>query len=178
MNASKIQVKLFADNLRADELEPFVPVFHRWIRDSVLDEMVIDVADYTHVPEGPGVVLIGHGSDYYVDAGENRPGLLYSRKRDLPEGAHLVEDGLRRALRAAELLGKESELTTKPTFSHREVLIRIPDRLSLQNDDASFEGVRADVTAALERVFPERKFALTREGEPREPLTVRARAAD
>lgn len=178
MNASKIQVKLFAENLRADELEPFVPVFHRWIRDSVLEEMVIDVADYTHVPEGPGVVLIGHGSDYYVDAGENRPGVLYSRKRDLPEGAHLVEDGLGRALRAAELLAKESELPTKPTFSHREILIRIPDRLSLQNDDASFERVRGDVAAALERVVAGCKFALTREGDPRDPLTIRARAVD
>lgn len=174
---NKIQVKLFTDNLWPDHLESFVPVFHRWIREDVLDEMVIDVADYTHVPEGPGVVLIGHAADYYVDAHENRPGLIYSRKRDLPEGAHLVEDALRRVLRGAEILATEAELSTKPVFSQQEILLRLPERLYVQNDDASFERVRGDVSAALERVFPGRTFTLSREGDPREPLTIRARAA-
>src|SRR5690606_5668475 len=100
-----------------EDAEKFVPVFHRWIRDDVLDELVIDVADYTHVPEGPGVVLVGHGSDYYVDLAENRPGLLYSRKRDLPEGANLIDDALRRALNAVRLLEEEAGLTPRPKFS-------------------------------------------------------------
>lgn len=174
---NRIQVKLFAENLRPDQLESFVPVFHRWIREDVLDEMVIDVADYTHVPEGPGVVLIGHAADYYVDISENRPGLIYSRKRDLPEGAHLVEDALRRVLRGAEILSTEEDLSTKPTFSKQEILLRLPERLFVQNDDESFERVRGDVTAAFERVFPEQKFTLSREGDPRAPLTIRARVA-
>lgn len=176
MKATKLQVKIYADNLRVEDTERFVPVFHRWIRDNVLDEMVIDVADYTHVPEGPGVVLVGHGSDYYVDVAEARPGLLYSRKRALPEGADLVEDALRRALKATELLAAEDTLPVKPVFSTKELLVRFPDRLHVQNDDASFDEVRAPLTSALSRVFPGQSFELTREGDPREPLTVRARA--
>lgn len=176
MNATKVQVKIYSENLQVEDAEQFVPVFHRWIRDSVLDEMVIDVADYTHVPEGPGVVLVGHGSDYYVDVADNRPGLLYSRKRALPEGVDLVEDGLRRALNATRLLGEEASLATKPVFSTRELLIRIPDRLHMQNDEESFARVRDNVAAALERVLPGQKFELTREGDRREPLTLRARA--
>lgn len=176
MNATKLQVKIFAENLRIEDAEKFVPVFHRWIRDDVLDELVIDVADYTHVPEGPGVVLVGHGSDYYVDLAENRPGLLYSRKRDLPEGANLIDDALRRALNAVRLLEEEAGLTPRPKFSTRELLIRIPDRLVVQNDDASFAQVRDELSAALGRVFPEQRFELSREGDARAPLTVRARA--
>ena len=176
MKATKLQVKIFADNLRLEDIESFVPVFHRWIRDNVLDEMLIDVADYTHVPGGPGVVLVGHGSDYYVDVADDRPGLLYSRKRALPEGAELVDDALRSALKATELLAAAAELPVKPVFSTQEILIRVPDRLHIQNDEASFDGVRGELTAALGRVFPGKTFELQREGEPREPLTIRARA--
>jgi hypothetical protein len=176
MNATKVQVKIYAENLRVEDAEQFVPVFHRWIRDNVLDEMVIDVADYTHVPEGPGVVLVGHGSDYYVDLAQDRPGLLYSRKRALPEGVDLLEDGLRRALNATRLLAAEPSLASKPVFGTQELLIRIPDRLHAQNDDESFARVRESVSAALARVFPEQKFDLSREGDVREPLTIRARA--
>ena len=80
MQSPKIQVKYFTQE--PVELEHFVPVFHRWIRDRVLDDMVIDVADYAHVHHGPGIVLIGNAVDYFMDQGEGRLGLLYSRKRD------------------------------------------------------------------------------------------------
>ena len=49
-------------------------VFHQWIRDSVCPEMLIDVADYRHVPAGPGVMLIGHEANYSLDNRENRLG--------------------------------------------------------------------------------------------------------
>ncbi|HEV8246140.1 MAG TPA: hypothetical protein VGP93_10250, partial [Polyangiaceae bacterium] len=78
MESPKIQVKYFA--VEPIALEHFVPVFHRFIRDHVLDELLIDVADYAHVHHGPGVVLVGHAADYYMDQGEGRLGLLYSRK--------------------------------------------------------------------------------------------------
>ena len=46
---------------------------------------MIDVANYAHVPKGPGVALIGHGTDYFIDEGEGRLGLLYNRKRGAPD---------------------------------------------------------------------------------------------
>ncbi len=175
MDATKLQIKLYADNLAESDIEQFVVVFHRWIRESVLDELMIDVADYTHVPEGPGILFVGHGSDYFVEVGpENRPGLLYSRKRALPEGAKIVEDSLRRALNAAKLLSQEGP---KPSFGTSEILIRIPDRLHVTNDDAAFDAVKGEVAAALSEVFDGKQFELVREGDAREPLTIRARAA-
>lgn len=177
MTAEKVSVKLFASQNVTAPLESYIPVFHRWIREAKLEgELLIDVADYTHVPRGIGVLLVGHGSDVAVDQGEDRPGLLFVRKRALPAGADLVTDALRRALQAASFLDSDAEVHGPKAFGKTEVLIRFPDRLHLQNDDQSFAEVRPSVERALAEVLPGSKFTLRREGESREPLTIRALA--
>jgi hypothetical protein len=176
MNATKVQIKLYADEGQKESLESYIPVFHRWIQKSTLDEMVFDVADYTHVPRGTGVLLVGHASDYAIDEGEGRPGLLYSRKRDLPEGSALVTDGLSRALKASKLIGEESDVKGPRSFGTKEVLFRFPDRLHVSNDDAGFEAVKPAVESALKELLPGASYSLSREGQAREPLTVRAKA--
>ena len=35
------------------DLTQAIPVFHRWIQEQALPGLLIDVADYRHVPEGP-----------------------------------------------------------------------------------------------------------------------------
>lgn len=177
METNKVQVKLFATERLDESLESYIPVFHRWIREEVVaDELLIDVADYTHVPKGIGVVLIGHGADYAIDQSEGRPGLLFNRKRALPEGKELVSDALARALDAARLIESDSEATGPRGFSSTEILFRFVDRLYLKNDDESLARVRPALEAALAKHFPDAKFTLEREGEAREPLTVRARS--
>lgn len=176
MTAEKVSVKLFASQNVTAPLESYIPVFHRWIRESKLDELLIDVSDYTHVPRGIGVLLIGHGSDVAIDQGEDRPGLLFVRKRALPAGADLVTDALTRAVQAASLLDADPEVHGPKSFGKTEILLRFPDRLHLENDDASFAEVRPSVERALAEVLPGSKFTLRREGEIREPLTIRARA--
>ncbi len=175
MDARKVQIKLYAEAGLEKSLEPFIPLFHKWIQEDALGEMVFDVADYTHVPQGIGVLLVGHASDYALDQGEGRPGLLYSRKRDLPEGTPLVQDGLSRALKAAQLVDKAG-LDTPGSFGTQEILFRFPDRLYLRNDDASFELVRPHVEAALKELLSSKTYSLSRVGDSREPLTIVARA--
>ena len=58
----------------------FVPIFHEWIRNRELNLVAIDVADYAHVPAGPGMMIVGHDAHYAVDNRENRLGLLYNRR--------------------------------------------------------------------------------------------------
>ena len=79
-------MKLFVDG-PALPVYGFIPVFHDWIKHHRLGELLVDVASYGHVPNGPGVGIVGHGSDYFVDSSEGRQGLLYSRKRDFPAEA-------------------------------------------------------------------------------------------
>lgn len=176
MSVRKVQVKLFANEGQDQPLESFIPVFHRWIREDALGEMLMDVADYTHVPRGPGVFLVGHGSDYAVDQGEDRPGLLYSRKRDLPDGAELIQDALSRALKASELLNADPEVKGPKAFASDEMLFRFPDRLYVKNDDAGFAAVKPQLEAALKELLPGKSFTLTREDEARAPLTIRVKA--
>src|SRR5882724_7078916 len=76
-----VRVKIFARQPAPADLGAAIPVFHRWIQDRVCPEMLIDVADYRHVPNGPGVMLIGHEANYSLDQTKGRLGLLYSRKQ-------------------------------------------------------------------------------------------------
>ena len=60
-------MKLFLADAASLDLEPLIPIFHSWITGGAFNEMLLDVADYRHVPSGPGVVVIGHEADYSVD---------------------------------------------------------------------------------------------------------------
>ena len=64
------------------------------------------MADYAHVPDGPGVMLIGHEADRSLDLGEGRPGVLYQRKRD---GEGSLEDRFAAAITAADGIADELE---------------------------------------------------------------------
>ncbi len=176
MKSTKVQIKLYANAETNQSLESYIPVFHRWIRDSIPEEMVFDVADYTHVPWGNGVLLVGHACDYAIDQGQGRAGILYSRKRDLPPGEDLVQDALRRVLQAAKILDADSQVQGPKKFGVQEIWMAFPDRLHLANDDASFEQVRPAIEQALQALLPKAQYQLVREGDPREPLTVVARA--
>ena len=99
--AAKLQVKLYAEDTTLDG-EAYIPLFHGWIRDSAMPELLIDVADYRHVPDGPGVALIGHESDYFLDFQDGRPGLLCALKHADAEG---LAAQLRLALTRAALGG-------------------------------------------------------------------------
>ncbi|MFW6050227.1 MAG: hypothetical protein ACODAU_03575 [Myxococcota bacterium] len=176
MASERVQVKLYARDPSAVELEKFVPVFHRWIRDGLLDEPVIDVADYQHVHEGPGILLVGHGSDYYLETRENRPGLLYSRKRGFEgDGPARLADAFHRALKACRLLEQDDSLPGLE-FGTGELLVRIPDRLNAPNTDETFEALRPELEEVLGRFLGGTAFTAEREGTEREPFTVRIRA--
>ena len=173
MHAERVDVKIFATRLAEDPLG-LIPVFHRWIReDKVPGELLIDVADYTHVWRGPGVMLVGHGMDLYYDFGEDRPGLLFSRKRAFKGTfeARLV-DALNRALQACRDLSAEGL-----AFDASEILVRVPDRLHAPNDDEAFGALVPLLEAAVRTVFGDAVvMVIEREGAgTRQPLTARLR---
>ncbi len=91
-------IKFYARDPGTLDLAEAIPIFHRWIQSGRMDGLLIDVADYRHVPDGPGVVLIGHEADYFLDEMEGPLGLLYNRKRET-EGSNVYR--LRRAMKSA-----------------------------------------------------------------------------
>ena len=174
MEAKKLQVKFFLES--NIELEQIVPVFHSFIREHKLgSEMLVDVTDYGHVKDGPGVVLIGDASDYYLDLADGRPGLLYSRKRHAAaDPVERVEDALRRALNACKLLESE-KLSTPFRFRTDEVLFRVNERLYSENTDAGFANARPALEKAFTKLYGKAP-SLERLGEARELLTVKVTA--
>ena len=179
MDAKRIQLKLYAaDHAERLDLRGLVPVFHDWVKHHrIEDEVLVNVTDYTHVPDGPGVALIGHGAHYFLDLGEARPGLLFSRKRAI-EGdlAHRLEDTFRRTLAACDLLEKDERADV--SFETKELLLRIQDRLLAPNDDATLEAIEPALRALLERLYPGETPASERvSAEAREPFALRVKLA-
>jgi hypothetical protein len=172
----RIGAKLYADNPEALDLPAYIPLFHSWIQDGRLDGVSIDVADYGHVPDGSGVMLIGHEADRSLDLGEGRPGVLYQRKR---EGTGTLEDRLAAAIAAADALADDVEADPGSQgirFGRDEILLRVTDRLNAPNDHATLDALRPAIEAALARARPGRTATIERVLEdPNGPFRARVR---
>ena len=178
MDPHKLQLKIYLtpESAHAVDLEAVIPVFHRWIKQHLLPELTIDVANYRHVPQGPGVVLIGHGSDYFMDEGEGRPGLLHNRKRAGLAPGERLSDLARRTLHAASLLERDLALTGKIKFATNELLFRVNDRLAAPNSDATFAAFKPELDALARTIFGG-PCDLTRVGGAKELFGVRFKSA-
>jgi hypothetical protein len=173
MDAPKLQVKLFFETIDSIELEKYVPVFKRWIDNHVLDELLIDVADYSKVHHGPGIVLVGHASDYYIDMSDGQPGLLFSRKRQSPEPGERLRDAFRRALNACRLLESDPLLQPRPKFRMNEAIIRLPDKMEFSAEDPGFDALKREFETFLGQLYAGGKVKLNRVGSSKAPLSVR-----
>jgi rhodanese-related sulfurtransferase len=173
MNPKRIAVKFFTtDPTAGADLEPFIALFHRFIQQAAVEGLLLDVADYAHVPNGPGIVLIGHDVDYGIDSVGGRTGLLTIRKRaDLPFEA-LLTDTLRKALGAAKAI--EDDGSAKIEFALDRVEISVFDRLFAANDDAGFEAARPGIEAVVGRLFGKATLERVATGDARAPLGFEA----
>jgi len=178
MELQHINVKLLVENPADVGLEPLIPVFHNWIQNQVFEELLLDVADYRHVPEGPGVVLIGHQANYSVDNTDNRLGVRYNRKWPLDGGnADRLEQAARAALNACERLQAEARLGGKLRFNGRDVEVFINDRLVAPNGDGPREAAEPELRKFLGRLFRGDDYSLSYGSDPRRLFGVRAKSS-
>src|SRR6185369_5035227 len=146
MDAFKISVKFFAEEGATVGHDQIVPVFHSWIQSHAIPEhTLIDVADYSHVPNGPGTVLIADEANFYLDHNEGRLGATYARKRRV-EGS--FQDRLRQAFTAAlqtcARLEDDPQLVNRIKFRTDEAAVRIHDRLLAANTLETYQQLRPD----------------------------------
>ncbi len=81
MDLQKFGIKLFVTTNGSFDSKDFIPVFHNWIQDKVVpNHMLIDVADYSHIPDGPGVMLIAHEGHFSLDQENYKAGMMYMRR--------------------------------------------------------------------------------------------------
>jgi hypothetical protein len=162
-----INVKVFVADPAAVDIAHAVGVFHQWIKDTVCPEMLIDVTEYRHVPEGPGVLLIGLEANYSFDERENRLGLLYNRKAAL-DGTFQsrLAQAHQAALTACDRLEKEAAFGGKLKFDRNKLEVFVNDRLLAPNTDETWQILKPE----LEEYFA--GSAIERHGEPRDLFRV------
>ncbi len=171
------RVKVFATTTPGFELGNAIPVFHRWIQKHALEELLLDVADYRHVPAGPGIVLVGHDSHYNLDQNKDRLGLLYARRTVLDgEVADRIRQALDRAQTACSMLEREPEFVGNLRFASGELEISVNDRALAPNNEETFRALEPVIRAVLDERLGSEKYSLERIGDPRELFTVVARA--
>lgn len=126
--------------------ESLVPVFHRWIRENAVEGLLIDVARYAHVPDGPGIVLIGHEGDYALDLAGGRPWLRYTLKRDnVGTPKELIARAIRR-LDAAISAAEDDGIATDADA----IVVQVYDRLRAPNTPQTSAMLTPDIVAAVE----------------------------
>ena len=163
MNFQHVNVKLFVENSAATvDLEPLIPVFHNWIQDQVFDEPLIDVADYSHVPEGPGVMIIGLQANYSVDNTDNRLGVRYNRKAAF-DGSNQdrLAQATRSALKACQRLESDARLKGSIRFNGKEIEVSIDDRALAPNTEATRATAEPEFRAFCAKLFGGAEYTLS-----------------
>src|SRR5215469_16766980 len=138
-----VRVKVFAREPAPIDLGAAIPIFHRWIQDRVCPEMLIDVADYRHVPNGPGVMLIGHEANYSLDTTKGRLGLLYSRKQAGGDAQANLRQAYDAARAACGRLEQEPSFAGKLKFGDGYEF-SINDRLLAPNQENTYLALKPE----------------------------------
>jgi hypothetical protein len=177
MDLHKFGIKFFAAGAEKIDILKLIPIYHRWIQQSSLEDLLIDVADYSHVPAGPGVMLIAHEGNYALDeTGHERGVVYYSKHRvpgELPERFARVAS---KALKAARLMSEDAELEGALKVPGNRLQFYANDRLVAPNTDASYAELEPALKSFLERLYAGAKYTVTRESDSKERLAVRVEA--
>jgi hypothetical protein len=170
-----VNVKLFLKDPASVDLEPLIPIFHSWVTSRAFEEMLLDIADYRHVPSGPGVVLIGFQADYAVDNAGNRLGVRYNRKTAVDgDNQDALQQAARAALAVCQRLEEEPRMGGKLRFDGQEIEIFVNDRLLAPNRAETFEAARPDLDAFARKLFAGEKYSLSYDSsrDPRSLFSV------
>jgi len=157
MELQKLGVKFFVEQPNAVPLTDFIEIFHGWIQ--ATDGIYHDVADYSHMQSGPGVILVANDANLHIDETGGRRGLLYSRKARL-------------ALENCRKLEQEPALRGKLRFTTNEAAISLNDRLLGSNTEESFQELKREVGPFAKQLFGDAEVRFERDEDPRQRLNV------
>jgi len=176
MELQKINVKFFVEQPDKVALTDFIEVFHSWIQ--ATDGVYHDVADYSHMQAGPGIVLVANDANLSIDESGARRGLLFSRKAPL---AGSNQDKIRTVLRAAldncRKLEAEPALKGKLRFAANEVVVLVNDRLVGENSQAAFDALKGDIEAVAREWFGGAIVTVERDDDARRPLNLHVKSS-
>lgn len=177
MDLHKLGIKFFATGAERLDILKLIPIYHRWIQQNALPDLLIDVADYSHVPAGPGVMLIAREGNYALDETGHERGVLYYSKVPLagsmPERFASVAA---KALRAAQLMTEAPELAGELDLPGNHLQVFANDRLAAPNTDESYRELEPALQSLLDRLYGGAPYRIMRESDASERLAVRVQA--
>ncbi len=166
-----------ADSLGIDPAKA-VDLFHGWVAaQSIPGVLLVDVAELLHVPDGPGVVAVGHEADYALDHTDGIWGVLHRRKAVL---AGDNRERLAQAFEGACLAGArlESAFPGKLKFSRTEFELIVNDRGLAPNTPETCAAAIPGLEGALRSLLGHGEFVLTRQHrDPRQRFGVMVKSA-
>jgi hypothetical protein len=168
----RIGIKFYCREGGDVSLLELIPIFHRWIQQRSTDTTLIDVADYSHVTHGPGVLLVAHEGNYGLDESGGRRGLVYYQKvSEDSDLAGVVARIARRALAACKRLESEPELEGRLRFDAGAFELFSNDRLLGPNDEQTYRELAPQVEALASMLHGSGGARIDKQSDPRERLT-------
>ena len=173
MEIQHVNLKLRLEHSGVVDLEPLIPIFHDWVREQSCEETLVDVADYRHVPAGPGILLVGHEADTSLDWSDDRLGVRYNRKARLG-GAN--RDRFRQALHAVlttcRKLEEDGRLEGKLGFESRAFELGVNDRLLAPNNQETYASLSPEIACFCDGLFGRNNYSATHQPDPRRRFSV------
>ncbi len=121
-------------------------VYHRFIQRSLVEGFILDVADYRHVPDGPGMMLVGQDVEYNLTANT----VSVTLKRTGDELAVQFRNAVRFLLGAVDQINEDGSLPT--TFDLSSWTVSIADRKLGTNAEVQ-EAAVAEIAPIAEEIF-------------------------
>jgi hypothetical protein len=172
MDLQHVNAKIFFDGPLTVDGARLIGMCHDWVREQVFEEVLVDVADYRHVPDGPALMVVGHEADYVIDHSDGRPGLRYNRKAALAgDNVDRWRQAIVAACRAARLL-KGAIGDDAPAFSQTELELSVNDRAIAPNTAETFAACKSDIETCLATIAGHNAFTLRHNDDPRRLFSV------
>jgi hypothetical protein len=156
MNVFKMSARVYAARSAVESGE-ILAAFHRWIvAQSFAGHTWIDVADYSHVKRGPGIVLVGIEANVSADEADGTWGVVYARKQPWPGSPDLagrLRATMQAAVQCAAVLAADPVFAGRLDFAGDRMLIRFNDRLAAPNTRETFADALPALTSAGESIW-------------------------
>lgn len=169
-------LKIFFEPVRDLDTSIFIPVFHRWIQKKAVKTLLIDVADYRHVQDGPSILLAGYEANYAIDVSEGHPSLCYYRKQ--PTSGTLITKltvATRALLEATQLLETDLEVAAFCKFRYDELLFIPNDRLIAPATPETSKNLAPVLEGFNNLLFPEEQSCITDAENSPSPFNTKER---
>ena len=176
MELQKIAVKFFSQETAPVPLVSFIDIFHRWIQET--DGIYHDVADYSHMHDGAGIVLVARDANISIDETGGRRGLLYKQKTPLQgSSGEKLRHVFSAALNCCRKIENETLMAGRISFPATEAEVTIADRLSAPNTDQAYADLKQEIENFAQNFCDRRLISVERNKDPRQCLGLLLRSS-